>query len=206
MTAFAAPPGMMLVSLDPGDPEYPILGWLHGTGLNVLPLVIGHPGPMVSGEAIQFEDGRVYDPASTILFGDAESWREDFESEARYRPGSQIGHMAPPVAQAAAPAPVLTPVAPAPTIAPSGPLSFTGKAYAKASFWQANTGGRNIVFTVPGGHPSPAAGAAKITREAYFETRKTITEVSVEDLMKPADDQPELPLTDDEDDDGDDLI
>lgn len=206
MTAFAATPGAVLVSLDPADPEYPILGWLHTTGLNVTPLVIGHPGPMVSGEAIQFEDERVYDPASTMMFGDLESWRDDFEAENRYRPGTVIGHAAPP---AAPPVAVVAPVAPktlpVASKAPGGALAFDGKTYAKASFWKVEIDGDTYVINMPPDHRAPTGPVEKITREVFFELRKSIPETTVEAILNPGtrDPQPEESETED---DGDDLI
>ena len=84
-------------------------------------------------------------------------------------------------------------------------LDFSGKVYQKASFWRANVGGRDLVFVLTPGIPAPQAPAEKITREAFYEARKTISEVQVATLMQPADDQPGLPLGE-TDDDGDDLI
>lgn len=195
MTAFSAVPGMVLVSLDPADPEYPILGWLHTTGLNVAPLVIGHPGPMVSGEAIQFEDERVYDPASNMMFGDVESWREDFEAEARYRPGTVIVHAAPSVqSPAAAPAPVAAKTLPVAAKAPDGSLAFDGKTYAKASFWLVQIGGESFVINVPPDHRAPTGSVEKITREVFFDLRKSIPETTVEAILNPASGQLKLPL------------
>ena len=207
MTAFAATPGAVLVSLDPADPEYPILGWLHTTGLNVTPLVIGHPGPMVSGEAIQFEDERVYDPASTMMFGDLESWRDDFEAENRYRPGSVIGHAAPP---AAPPVAVVAPAAPktlpVAAKAPGGALAFDGKTYAKASFWKVEIGGESFVINMPPDHRAPTGPVEKITREVFFELRKSIPETTVEAILNPVPGAQPAGEPEADEDDGDDLI
>jgi hypothetical protein len=206
MTTFAAAPGMMLVSLDPADPEYPILGWLHTTGLNVLPLVIGHPGPMVSGEAIRFPDDMVYDPASTMLFSDAESWRDDFEAESRYRPGTVIGHAAPP---AAPPVAVVAPAAPKLPVAakaPGGALAFDGKTYAKASFWKVEIGGESFVINMPPDHRAPTGPVEKITREVFFELRKSIPETTVEAILNPGTPEPQPEEPEADEDDGDDLI
>lgn len=208
MTAFAATPGAVLVSLDPADPEYPILGWLHTTGLNVTPLVIGHPGPMVSGEAIQFEDERVYDPASAMMFGDLESWRDDFEAENRYRPGSIIGHVKPePIAIRLTPPPApAAPKLPVAAKAPGGALAFDGKTYAKASFWKVEIGGESFVINMPPDHRAPTGPVEKITREVFFELRKSIPETTVEAILNPVSAAPPAEEPEAEDDDGDDLI
>lgn len=200
MTAFASTPGTALVSLDATDPEFPIIGWLHTSGLNALPLVVGHPGPLVAGHGIQFANESVYDMMTGKLFDDAESWRDDFNDDPKYRIGTVIKE-----AVFSAPAPdARTPEPPAPK---SGSLDFSGKVYQKASFWQAHTGGREVVFTLPPETPSPLPPAKKITRDTYFELRKTITESNVAILMAPAEDQPQLPFEgDDDDDDGNDLI
>ena len=202
MTAFAAQPGFHLVSLDATDPTYPIIGWLHTTGLNVVPMVLGHPGPLTAGEGIEAENGSVFDPATGQSFGDVESWRDDFNENPTYRIGSPIRALLVPE-----PVPSVSPVVAnvvneKPT---ASALDFSGKVYQKASFWRANVGGRDLVFVLTPGIPAPQAPAEKITREAFYEARKTISEVQVATLMQPADDQPELPLGE-TDDDGDDLI
>lgn len=202
MTAFAAQPGFHLVSLDATDPTYPIIGWLHTTGLNVVPMVLGHPGPLTAGEGIEAEDGAVFDPATGQSFGDVESWRDDFNENPTYRIGSPIKALLVPEPVPSA-SPVVVNVAnekPTTSI-----LDFSGKVYQKASFWRANVGGRDLVFVLTPGIPAPQAPAEKITREAFYEARKTISEVQVATLMQPAEDQPELPLGE-TDDDGDDLI
>lgn len=207
MTAFAATPGMMLVSIDPHDPEHPIIGWSHTSGLNVSPLVLGHPGPMVSGEAIQFSDNQIYDPASNMMFDDADSWREDFYSENRYRPGTVMGHVAPP---AAAPATVVALAAhktlPVAAKAPDGTVAFNGKTYAKASFWKIEIGGEPFVINMPPDHRAPTGPVEKITREVFFELRKSIPETSVEAILNPASATPLSFEAEAEDDDGNDLI
>lgn len=207
MTSFAALPGTSLVSLEATDPTYPVVGWLNTTGLNVVPLVVGHPGPLTAGEGVELENGSVIDLMTGSLFGDVESWRDDFNENPGYRIGTPI--KAVPVEPTPVSTPELAVLSGRMPVAPdAGPLDFSGKVYAKASFWQAYTGGREVVFVLTPEHPSPLPPARKITRDAYFEARKTIAEVTLDSLMKPADDQPRLPLGDetDEDDDGDDLI
>lgn len=202
MTAFAAQPGFHLVSLDATDPTYPIIGWLHTTGLNVVPMVLGHPGPLTAGEGIEAENGVVFDPATGQSFGDVESWRDDFNENPTYRIGSPIKVLLVPEPVPSASPTVVNVVNEKPTVSA---LDFSGKVYQKASFWRANVGGRDLVFVLTPGIPAPQAPAEKITREAFYEARKTISEVQVATLMQPADDQPELPLGE-TDDDGDDLI
>ena len=202
MTAFAAQPRFHLVSLDATDPTYPIIGWLHTTGLNVVPMVLGHPGPLTAGEGIEAENGAVFDPATGQSFGDVESWRDDFNENPTYRIGSPIKALLVPEPVAAA-SPVAVNVVKEKATTTS--LDFSGKVYQKASFWRANVGGRDLVFILTPGTPAPQAPAEKITREAFYEARKTISEVQVATLMQPAEDQPELPLGE-SDDDGDDLI
>lgn len=207
MTAFAAQPGFHLVSLDATDPTYPIIGWLHTTGLNVVPMVLGHPGPLTAGEGIEAENGTVFDPATGQSFGDVESWRDDFNENPTYRIGSPIKALLVPELDAVRPSALAVTASDViPGVKPTASaLDFSGKVYQKASFWRANVGGRDIVFVLTPGIPAPQAPAEKITREAFYEARKTISEVQVATLMQPADDQPELPLGE-TDDDGDDLI
>ncbi len=207
MTAFAAQPGFHLISLDATDPTYPIIGWLHTGGLNVVPMVLGHPGPMTAGEGIEAENGVVFDPATGQTFGDAESWRDDFNDNPTYRIGSPIKTLLPPEPEAPKPGAVVVNITNTdPPKVTADALSFTGKVYQKSSFWRANVKGRDVVFVLTGGTPAPQPPAEKITREAFYEARKTVTEVPLADLLNPADDQPELPLGGDEDDDGEDLI
>lgn len=208
MTAFPAVAGTMLIDLDPMVTPLPIIGWAHTTGLNVSPLVLGHPGPLVAGEGFLLHTDQVYDPGTGRFHESAEDWRESVDEESPYRVGTVLALFAPPVEIKL---PVINNTAPpaaALKVPDSGPLDFSGKVYAKASFWQAHTGGREVVFVLTPEHPSPLPPARKITRDAYFEARKTIAEVTLDSLMKPADDQPRLPLGDetDEDDDGNDLI
>lgn len=207
MTSFAALPGTSLVSLEANNPSYPVVGWLHTTGLNVVPLVVGHPGPLTAGEGVELENGSVIDLMTGVQFGDFDSWLEDFNENPGYRIGTPI-KVLPAEPKPVEVVQVVNMPGRMPAAPDSGPLDFSGKVYAKASFWQAYTGGREVVFVLTPEHPSPLPPARKITRDAYFEARKTIAEVTLDSLMKPVDDQPRLPLGDetDEDDDGDDLI
>lgn len=207
MTAFPAHAGTMLIDLDPTMPPLPIIGWAHTTGLNVSPLVLGHPGPLVAGEAFLLHTDQVYDPGTNLFHDSAEEWREAVSREEPYRPGTVLKLFAAPVevklpvAQPSATPPKTLPVA---TKAPGGALAFDGKTYAKASFWKVEVNGESFVINMPPDHRAPTGPVEKITREVFFELRKTVPETTVEAILNPASATP--PEAEVEDDDGDDLI
>lgn len=210
MTAFPAVAGTMLIDLDPAITPLPIIGWAHTTGLNVSPLVLGHPGPLVAGEAFLLHTEQVYDPGTGRFFGSAEDWRYSVAEEEPYRPGSVLALFTPPV-EVRLPVvnssiPAVAPKLPVAAKAPGGALAFDGKTYAKASFWKVEVGGETYVINMPPDHRAPTGPVEKITREVFFELRKSIPETTVEAILNPVSVAPPAEEPEAEDDDGDDLI
>lgn len=205
MNAFPAAPGTYLVMIEP-DSEYlpPVVGW-QVSGVNALPVVAGHPGPLVAGEGIVFPDDTVLDLATSRVFKSEDDWRQDYVDDPKYRLGSVLS--GPVVAPVAAPATPATPKLPVAAKAPGGALVFDGKTYAKASFWKGQIAGEWFVFTVPPDHRAPTGPVEKITREVYFDLRKSIPETTVEAILNP--DSVAVPAEEpdvEDDDDGDNLI
>ena len=205
MNAFPAAPGTYLVMIEP-DSEYlpPVVGW-QVSGVNALPVVAGHPGPLVAGEGIVFPDDTVLDLATSRVFKSEDDWRQDYVDDPKYRLGSVLS--GPVVAPVAAPATPATPKLPVAAKAPGGALVFDGKTYAKASFWKGQIAGEWFVFTVPPDHRAPTGPVEKITREVYFDLRKSIPETTVEAILNP--DSAAAPAEEpdvEDDDDGDNLI
>lgn len=205
MNAFPAAPGTYLVMIEP-DSEYlpPVVGW-QVSGANALPVVAGHPGPLVAGEGVVFPDDTVLDLATNRVFKSEDDWRQDYEDDPKYRLGSVLsGPVATPAPAPATPAAPKLPVA---AKAPGGALVFDGKTYAKASFWKGQIAGEWFVFTVPPDHRAPTGPVEKITREVYFDLRKSIPETTVEAILNP--DSAAAPAEEpnvEDDDDGDNLI
>lgn len=208
MNAFPAAPGTYLVMIEP-DSEYlpPVVGW-QVSGVNALPVVAGHPGPLVAGEGVVFPDDTVLDLATNRVFKSEDDWRQDYEDDPKYRLGSALSvPVAAPVAAPAAPTPApAAPKLPVAAKAPGGALAFDGKTYAKASFWKGQIAGEWFVFTVPPDHRAPTGPVEKITREVYFELRKSIPETTVEAILNPESAAPAAEEPEVDDDDGDDLI
>ena len=209
MNSFPAAPGtyLAMIELDSDYPP-PVVGW-QVSGVNALPVIAGHPGPLVAGEGVVFPDDTVLDLATSRFFKSEDDWRQDYENDPKYRLGSALSVSV--AAPAAAPAP--TPAAPAapklPVAAktPDGSLAFDGKTYAKASFWKGQIAGEWFVFTVPPDHRAPTGPVEKITREVYFDLRKSIPETTVEAILNPESaavpaEEPDV----EDDDDGDNLI
>ena len=204
MNAFPAAPGTYLVMIEP-DSEYlpPVVGW-QVSGVNALPVVAGHPGPLVAGEGVVFPDDTVLDLATNRVFKSEDDWRQDYEDDPKYRLGSVLS--GPVTAPAPTPATPAAPKLPVAAKAPGGALVFDGKTYAKASFWKGQIAGEWFVFTVPPDHRAPTGPVEKITREVYFDLRKSVPETTVEAILNPESVAPATEEPEVDDDDGDDLI
>lgn len=213
MTAFPAAAGTYLIDYDDSVAPLPLIGWVHTTGLNVSPLVLGHPGPLVSGEGFLLHTGQVYDPWSSTLHDDADDWRNTLTENTVFRPGSALPMFAVPSAVAPAAIPEV-PTAPGArtqpqpkTPVPAGALVWGTKTFKSKSFWNFKTAtGEEIIFVVEAENPVPK-NATKITREEFYAKRKAGV---IEKAGRP-DDEPELPLTETKspapaDDDDDDLV
>lgn len=205
MTAIPAMNTTWLIDVDPSVAPLPIIGWVHTTGINVVPLVLGHPGPLVTGEAFLLHTDQVFDPAVNELFADADVWRESVSDYTGYRPGAALPLLAIPTA-----APAAAPAAPVTRAQPqvkepvkSNEIVWGTKTFKSKSFWTFTPeGGDEFIFVVEGGAVVPK-NADKITREDFYAKRKAGV---VEKSGKP-DDEPELPMTAPEpEDDDDDLV
>lgn len=213
MEVFPAVLPASLVNLDPSVPECPVLGWAHCGNGRCLPLVLGRPGGLVTGDAIRSEGSeRVFDLTLGQIFGGDESWRDYLAERDLYRPGmtspllSYPGQIVAKVEQ-----PPEAKLAELPKAGELPHVEFGGKVYAKQTFWQAPAGQAQVVFVLEKNTPCPLSGAEKITRESYYELRKSIVEVHQSVFSKPDPNQPELPLTGEtpepeEDDDVSDLV
>jgi len=225
MTTFPAPPGFLLINIEDPETSIPVVGWCqNGYGPGVMPLVPGRPGPLVAGDCVWSEHVTV-DLATGESFSTLHDWTNAMEGTDKYRPGTVLWPK-----PAAAPAPVAGGI-PKPAAAPGRPpaapskpkakaspitdgvarLAFDGTLYAKQSFWQVPEEDPVLVFNMPPDSQAPKTGAKKITREQFAIIRKTIREVSVEELAAGVtlEVQPELPLDAEpapEPDDADDMI
>ncbi len=204
MIAFPNASEAVLVPFDEAEPMLPIVGWMViGAGPNVLPLVVGRNGPLVTGDAIQTPSGKILDLVTTRIYDDADLWRADVTENEYYRPGMTSPLLAFGSSHRVSEIPpdllhernaVVPP-------APTGLFTWSSKSFKTASFWHCTDAQPPFVFTVEKGDIIPASGATKITRDEFYALRKTIPQMTV----KPGDDQPELPLSP-EPDDADDLI
>lgn len=200
-----------LINVDDSIFACPVVGWVHCGGGRCLPLVLGRPGGLVTGDAIRPAGSeRVFDLVLGQQFRDEDGWRDHLREHDLYRPGMTSPHLTYPgtVVNKVEPTPDVK-LASLPKAGEMPAVQFGGKAYAKGTFWQAPPEKPQVVFQLEKGTPVPLSGAEKITRETFYELRKSITEVHPSVFSKPDPNQPELPLSGepDEDDDGaDDLI
>ena len=200
MEVFPAVLPAALINLDPSIPETPVLGWAHCGGGRCLPLVLGRPGGLITGDAIRAEGSdRVFDLILGSTFDSDEEWREKIEEHEPYRPGltspllAYPGQMTFKVEQSPE-----AKIAELPKAGEIPHVEFGGKVYAKTTFWQAPPGQAQVVFPLEKNTPCPLSGAEKITREAYYELRKSVVEVHQSVFSKPDPNQPELPLSPEE--------
>jgi hypothetical protein len=205
MTALPASRETWLIDLEQQAPNLPIIGWLHTGGLNLVPLVLGHPGPLVTGEAFLLHTGQVYDPAASEMFADEDTWRDTVGDYTNYRPGTVLTAFATaPAVAATAPVaatPARTPPQPKDP-APAGQIEWGTKTYKSKSFWAFTPPDEDeFIFVVEGDNPVPK-NATKITREDFYAKRKA---GAVERSGRPGD-EPELPLEPEAGDDDDDLV
>lgn len=207
METFAAVLPAALINVDPSIPEAPVLGWAHCGGGRCLPLVLGRPGGLVTGDAIRAEGSdHVFDLVLGQKFEDEDEWRNFLEAREQYRPGLTSPLLAYPGQIVIKLEP--TPEAKLAVLPKAGEVpvvQFGGKPYAKQTFWQAPPEKPQVIFVLEKGTPCPLAGAEKITRDTFYELRKSLVEVHQSVFNKPDPNQPELPL-EEEDDGTDDLI
>jgi hypothetical protein len=204
MTAFPAAAGTYLIDYDPEVLSLPLVGWVHTTGLNVSPLVLGHPGPLVTGEGFLLHTGQVYDPATSTLHESEDHWREALTEDTLFRPGTVLPMFAVPTEVKPATAPVVATPARTPPQpkdpAPAGQIVWGTKTYKSKSFWSFTPPDEDeFIFVVEGDNPVPK-NATKITREDFYAKRKA---GAVERSGRPGD-EPELPLEPEADEDEDD--
>lgn len=181
MTCFAAEPGSRLIHVNDEDHDgYAIVGWFHGgDGPGVLPLVVGREGPLVAGDAILADSGRVFDLTTATVYGDAASWREAVAKLDLYRPGLTLPRLAYRSAVGPGTSLAMGPL-PTPKVTPSGKpaVDFSGKTFSKTSFWQAPQDLPTVVFILEPGQLSPISGARKITRDEFEKLKKELPEVT----------------------------
>ena len=218
MTVFAAHPGTMLINIDPDEPACPVIGWAVCGKCRVLPLVLGRPGGLVTGDAIEAESGHVSDLITGVFYPSEGDWRDDVDAKQPYSLGLThplLTFDAPVAVAAPTPGPVAVTPRPsqAQTVArttglPKGAgiphVTFGGKVYSKQSFWQAPPTDPVVVFVLEPSTTAPISGAVKITRDEYYAARKTAVEVHQSVFSAPRLDEPEPPLNAAEEDDDDD--
>lgn len=171
--AIPAAPGTYLTNDD--DERITVVGWLV------------HPGGIASPVTIhRVDDLAVY---TVIHPGGTAEGLLGFES-APPEPKSPSSVRAAPKGQKAAPA------------ASGGPVSLTGKEYAKKTFWRVEIGETDVVVLIEGGNPVPKGeGVTKITRDDYFRLRKEVREVTYSELDDVFAGESSEPDADDDDDD-----
>ena len=199
MNCFAALPGTQLINLDPDTPALPVVGWAACGGPKLLPLVVGRAGPLVAGDAVLAESGRVFDLVTGVVYEDEESWRDytlgadDYRAGTTGLPAISFPAAAAPAAVVNMAAPTATPTStkPVPTITGTKPnVDFSGKVYAKQSFWQAPPENPNVVFILEPGLEAPISGAEKITRDQFQALRRKLPEVTTAALTAGTDEAP----------------
>jgi len=180
--------------------------------------VVGRAGPLVAGDAILAESGRVLDLVTGGMFEDEDEWREAIENSDVYRPGTTglaaltYGPAAAGLVAMAAPTATPTSSKPVPTITGAKPnVDFSGKVYAKQSFWQAPPETPNVVFILEPGTEAPISGAEKITRDQFQALRRKLPEVTTAALMagtveSPTEEPEEAAAAPEPEDEADDMI
>lgn len=213
MDVFPAFFSASLINFDPSIPAAPVVGWAHCGNGRCLPLVLGRPGGLVTGDAIRAAGTeRVFDLIAGLNFDDEDAWRAHIEENEPYRAGLTSPLLSYPGSLVIQPKqPPEAKLAELPKAGELPHVEFGGKVYAKQTFWQAPAGQAQVVFVLEKNTPCPLSGAEKITRESYYELRKSIVEVHQSVFSKPDPNQPELPLTGEtpepeEDDDVSDLV
>lgn len=209
--AIPATPGNFLIGLDPDDPKLPVVGWAACGGAKALPVVLGRFGGLVNGDAVEAASGHVLDLALGRVFDSAEEWRDHIAENEPYSVGmtnAALSYGAEPAAALSGPSAAAG--GPLPVSPNVPPVGFGGKTYAKTTFWQAPAEDPSVVFVLEPKNSAPLTGAAKITRDTYYELRKAIPEVTIAAFATKTDeDQPDLPFdpgTTDADEDEDDGI
>lgn len=172
--AIPAAPGTYLCQLEDREDAHTVVGWLV------------HPGGVASPITLN----RIDDLSAYVVMHPDTSKPEAFGA-------AQSAPPAPKSAPARASTPEKPKTAPA---ASGGPVSLSGKEYAKKTFWQIDGQG---VLIVEGGNPVPVGdGVTKITRDDYFKVRKELRELVYDTLALDGFGEPgDSPETEDDDDD-----
>jgi hypothetical protein len=201
MTVIPATQQAWLVTLDADELPIPIIGWDKGPAIRAWPILPIHKKAFVAGEAFMFKDC-VVDPVWGRTFFDLDTWRETFEDEKPYKPGALPAAATPEVKAAATAAVPASSKAIETDPEFAARLTFGKKRNKTKSFWHV-VSDPEFCFELAGEKLLPVGeDVSKITRDAFFELRKTVTQAAIDpdNLPAPAD-------FDDEDDaDGDDLI
>ena len=202
MTTFSAEPGTWLINLDPDVHPIPIIGWDKGPAMRAWPILPMRKKALYCGDAIRLPGtGHVIDPVWGRTFGSEEEWRDSFQRNEPYEPGTLPGE-----AQGGKKRKSEPPVRTTTVDIPEGALevlAFGEKTYKNKSYWH-HTGDPEFCFEIPGEEVCPVGDKIeKITRDAYFKLRKEIPSTTV--TPSEMDFDAEEPESDDEDED-DDLI
>lgn len=184
----AAPGSMLLVHGK--APAIPIIGWTIGKSGRAEPVTPLPPVTIQHGIAYALIDGDLtffVDPVYKKVFLDRDEWVE-FISNKDSDEAPEDG---------AVPAAALG-------------VAFGSKTFVKSSFWIFRDGTHEFIFEVDGGDPLPEdTRVTKTNRKDYATLKKTVTVVSVADLMADAEEDPEPKVEDGEeglDEEAEDLI
>lgn len=186
MTFFPAEPGTWLIDLDPDVEPIPIIGWgVSGyVGFPILPI----GSDPLAGQAYRLPGtGAVVDPAWSRTFESEDAWRAAGGRELPYEPGTPLLFGAEPAKAKSKPAAAAKPSAKEPdpasaelTAEVAGQLEWGRKQLKNKSFWHF-TGEPEAVFVIEGGKTLPVGDPVnKITRDAFYEKRKSIPEIIID--------------------------
>lgn len=193
LDSFPAAPGTFLITVDPEGRGYtttPIVGWGLAKNGRAEPITPLAAQPIKHGMAYMIQipgtrEATIFDPVYNKTTLEIEDWIAFVSKKsARVREAEENG---------------IIPVA-------SLGVTFGDKTFVKTSFWIFRDGTHEFIFEVDGGSPLPEdSRVTKTNRADYSSLKKTVTVVSVADLMADAD-EPEPEVEDGLDEEAEDLI
>ena len=196
LDSFPAAPGTFLITADPDGRNYtttPIVGWGVAKNGRAEPITPLAAQPVKHGMAylIPIPDSgemTVFDPVYNKKANAVEDWLAFVSKKsASVREAEEEGTI---------PAAALG-------------VAFGDKTFVKSSFWIFRDGTHEFIFEVDGGDPLPEdTRVTKTNRKDYATLKKTVTVVSVADLMADAGEDPEPEVEDENglDEEAEDLI
>ena len=195
LDSFSAAPGTFLITADPDGRNYtttPIVGWGVAKNGRAEPITPLAAQPVKHGMAYLIpipESGEmtVFDPVYNKKANAVEDWLAFVSKKsASVREAEENGTV------------------PAASLG----VTFGDKTFVKTSFWIFRDGTHEFIFEVDGGSPLPEdSRVTKTNRADYSGLKKTVTVVSVADLMADADEpEPESEDEDGLDEEAEDLI